>query len=114
MDECLWLKRIWQKRILCLGTSLSLNVPILPSKPCQITSSLVCKSYAATGQACGALPIMVVLQAYLADLLKYLFQGEGLSPKAVTELHIATDLALCTTKQTARSIGLSMAAMVVT
>lgn len=68
----------------------------------------------ATGQACGALPIMVVLQAYLADLLKYLFQGEGLFPKAVTELHIATDLAPCTTKQTARSIGLSMAAMVVT
>lgn len=43
---------------------------------------------------------MAVLQAYRADLLKDLDQGKGLSP-VVSELHMATDLALRATKQVA-------------
>lgn len=53
--------------------------------PWQITSKLVGKSYPVAGQT-G----MAVLQAYQADLLKDLDQGEGLSTGAVDELRIAT------------------------
>lgn len=50
------------------------------------------------GQTGGALHTMAVLQAYQADLLKDLDQGEGLSPEAVSELNVATDLALHATQ----------------
>lgn len=42
---------------------------------------------------------MTVLQAYQTDPLKELYQGKGLSPEAVSELRIATDLDLRATKQ---------------
>lgn len=42
--------------------------------------------YAAAGQAGGALHTMAVLQTYQANLLKYLDQGQGLSPEVVAEL----------------------------
>lgn len=83
------------------GASSSLKAIILPSKPCQMTSVLVGRSYTAAGQAGGALHNMTVLQAYL---LKELNQGKGLSPEAVSELRIATDLDLCATKQVTHSI----------
>lgn len=51
---------------------------------------------------------MAVLQAYQADLLKDLDQGQGLSSDAVSELRRTTDLALCATKQTAAAVGRSM------
>ncbi len=54
------------------------------------------------------------MQAYQADLLKDLDQGQGLPPEAVTELRRTTDLSLRATKQTAAAIGRSMAAMVAT
>ncbi|CAM4470211.1 unnamed protein product [Leuciscus chuanchicus] len=47
----------------------SLEAPVFPSKPCQMTSRLVGKAYEVVAQA---LHTMVVLQAYQADLLKYL------------------------------------------
>lgn len=47
---------------------------------------------------------MTVLQAYQTDLLKELYQGKGLSPEAVSELRIATDLDLLATKQVTHSI----------
>ncbi len=72
------------------------------------------RAYAAAGQAGAALHTMSVLQAYQADLLKDLDQGQGLPPEAVTELRRTTDLALRATKQTAAAIGRSMAAMVAT
>lgn len=50
------------------------------------------KSYAVAVQACGAFNTMAVLQAYKADLLKDLDQGEGLFP---------TDLELRATKRAA-------------
>lgn len=51
-------------------------------------------------------------RAYQAELLKELDEGEGLTPEAVKELRRATDLALRTTKHTARAVGRSMAGMV--
>lgn len=50
------------------------------------------KSNAVAVQACGVFHTMAVLQAYQADLLKDLDQGEGLFP---------TDLALRATKRAA-------------
>ncbi len=86
----------------------------LPSKPLQDTSRLNGKAYAAVSQAVASLHTMAVLQAYQADLLKYLDNGQGLSPDQVAELRRTTDLALRATKQAATTMGRSMAAMVVT
>ncbi|MGL5882283.1 MAG: hypothetical protein ACRCY0_03465, partial [Synechococcus elongatus] len=99
---------------LVAGRAPTLKAPVLPSKPLKVTSRLNGRAYAAAGQAGAALHTMAVLQAYQADLLKDLDQGQGLSPDAVAELRQATDLALRATKQTAASIGRSMAAMVAT
>ncbi len=57
---------------------------------------------------------MSLLQAYQADLLSDLDEGEGIGPDTVCELRRATDLSLRATKETARSIGRSMAALVAT
>ncbi len=57
---------------------------------------------------------MAVLQAYQADLLKDLDNGQALSPDEVAELRRTRDLALRATKQAATAMGRSMAAMVVT
>ncbi len=43
--------------------------PMLPSKPCRITSSLVWKAYIATGQAATTLHFMGVLQATRRQIL---------------------------------------------
>lgn len=72
---------------------------------------IVGKAFAAASQADGTLYTMAVLQAYQADLLNDLDQGESLSSGVVSELCIVTDLALCVTKQAARSIGRSIVAM---
>ncbi len=86
--------------------------PLLPSKPCRTTSALIGKSYIADGQAGMALHTMAILQAYQADVLKEMDEGTGLTPEALKELRIATDLALRATKHTARAEGGSMAASV--
>ncbi len=86
--------------------------PLLPSKPCRITSALIGKSYTAAGQAGTALHTMAILQAYQADILKEMDEGTGLTPEAVKELRRATDLALRATKHTACAVGCSMAASV--
>ena len=99
---------------LARGEASTLTAPTLPSRPLQTTSRLNGRAYAAAGQAGAALHTMAVLQAYQADLLKDLDQGQGLSPDAVAELRCTTDLALRATKQTATAVGRSMAAMVVT
>ncbi len=96
------------------GVASTLKAPALPSKALKDTSRLNGRAYAAAGQAGAALHTMSVLQAYQADLLKDLDQGQGLPPEAVTELRRTTDLALRATKQTAAAIGRSMAAMVAT
>ncbi len=85
----------------------------MPSKPVQDSSCLNGKAYAAAGQAVASLHTMAVLQAYQADLLKDLDNGQGLSPDKVAELRRTTDLALRATKQAATAMGKSMAAMVV-
>ncbi len=95
---------------LLAGVTSTLKAPALPSKPLRETSHLNGRAYAAAGQAGAALHTMSVLQAYQADLLRDLDQGQGISPEGVAELSRATD----TTKQTAAAIGRSMAAMVAT
>ncbi len=85
-----------------------------PTKLCRVTSSLVGKAFQAAGQAGAALHTMAVLQAYQADLLKDLSTGGSIDEEAFLELCRATDLSLRATKQTARAIGRSMAAMVST
>ncbi len=99
---------------LSMGDTASLKVPSLPFKSLQDTSRLNGSSYAAAGQAVASLHTMAVLQAYQADLLKDLDDGQGLSPDEVAELRSTTDLALRATKQAATAMGRSMVAMVVT
>ncbi|XDV15099.1 hypothetical protein PO909_015239 [Leuciscus waleckii] len=92
----------------------SLKAPALPSKPCRDTSALVGRAYMAAGRAGSCLHSMAILQAYQADLLKDFDEGEGPTPEDIAELRKATDLSLRATKETARAIGRSMAAMVAT
>lgn len=63
---------------LSLGTATSLKALVLQSKPCQEKSQLIGKVYAAVGQAGGAVQTIEVLQAYQAELLKFLDQGVGM------------------------------------
>ncbi len=99
---------------LSMGETASLKVPSLPSMPLQVTLRLNGRAYAAAGQAVASLNTMAVLQAYQADLLKDLDNGQGLSPDEVAELRRTTDLALRATKHAATAMGRSMVAMVVT
>lgn len=55
---------------------------------------------------------MAILLAYQADVLKELDEGGGVTPEAVKELCMATDLALRATKHTARVVECSMAGLV--
>ncbi|KAI2645589.1 Thromboxane-A synthase [Labeo rohita] len=92
--------------------ALSLKAPVLPSKLLRTTSALVGKGYWAAGQAGACLHTMAVLQAYQADLLKELDESDEISQYDISELRRAADLSLRATKETARAIGQSMAAMV--
>ncbi len=94
------------------GTASSLKAPTLPTKPLHTTSALVGKGYAAAGQDGACLHTMAVLHAYQADLLKELDEGEELKSDDIAELRRTADLSLCGTKETARAIGRSMAALV--
>ncbi|KAI2647016.1 Transposon Ty3-G Gag-Pol polyprotein [Labeo rohita] len=89
----------------------SLKAPVLPSKPLRVTSALVGKGYTAAGQAGACLHTMSVLQAYQADLLKELDEGEEIKDSDISELRRTADLSLRATKETARAIGRSMAAL---
>jgi hypothetical protein len=90
----------------------SLKAPTLPTKPLRTSSALVGKGYAAAGLAGACLHTTAVLQAYQADLLKDLDEGKGVSAEDVCELRRTADLALRATRETARAIGRSMAALV--
>ncbi len=94
------------------GAASSLKAPVLPTKPLRASSALVGKGYTAAGQAGACLHTMAVLQAYQADLLKELDEGKQISSSDVGELMRTADLALRATKETARAIGRSMAALV--
>ncbi len=92
----------------------SLKAPVLPTKPLRTSSALVGKAYTAAGQAGGCLHTMAVLQAYQADLLKEMDEGDDIKNDDIAELRRATDVSLRATKETARAIGRSMAALVAT
>ena len=92
----------------------TIKAPALPTKPLRVTSSLVGKAYSASSQAAACLHTTALLQAYQADLLGDLDQGGGIGPEAVAELRRAMDLSLRATRETAFSVGRSMAALVAT
>ncbi|KAL0149575.1 hypothetical protein M9458_055102 [Cirrhinus mrigala] len=87
------------------GAASSLRAPTLPSKPLRTTSALVGKEYTAAGQAGACLHTMSVLQAYQADLVKEIDEGEKVD---LAELRRTADLALRDTKENARAVGRSM------
>ncbi len=64
------------------------------------------------GQAGSCLHTMTVLQAYQADLLKELDEGEGVNAEDIKELRKTADLSLRATKETAHANGRSLAALV--
>ncbi|KAL0194819.1 hypothetical protein M9458_008391, partial [Cirrhinus mrigala] len=99
---------------LSLESASSLKTPVLPSKPLRVTSALVGKGYTAAGQAGACLHTMSVLQAYQADLLKELDEGNEIRDSDISELRRTAHLSLRATKETARAIGRSMAALVAT
>ncbi len=73
---------------------------------------MIGKSYMAAGQAGAALHTMAILQAYQAEVLKEMDEGDSVTLEAVKELCRATDLALHATKHTARAVGRSIAGLV--
>ncbi len=99
---------------LSLGSASSFKAPVLPTKPLRTSSALFGKAYTAAGQAGGFLLTMAVLQAYQADPLKEIDEREDIKNDNIAELRRATDLSLRDTKETARAIGRSMAALVAT
>ncbi|ROL52327.1 hypothetical protein DPX16_18695 [Anabarilius grahami] len=92
----------------------SLKAPTLPTKPLKTTSALVGKAYSAAGQAAACLHTMSIMQAYQADLLKDLGESDEVGVDLIQELRLSADLALRATKETAKSVGRSMAALVAT
>ncbi len=90
------------------GDASSLKAPVLATKSLQTSSALVGKAYMAAGQAGGC------LQAYQADLLKEMDEGDDIKNNDIAKLRRATDFSLRATKETARAIGRSMAAFVAT
>ncbi len=76
------------------GAASSLKAPVLPTKPLRVSSALEGKGYTAAGQAGACLHMMSVLQAYQADLLKELDEGEQISASDIGELRRTADLAL--------------------
>ncbi len=81
-------------------TASSLKASTLPSKPLGTSSALVGKGYAAAGQPSSCLHTMEVLQAYQAELLKELDEGEGVNAEEIKELCKTADLSRRATKET--------------
>ena len=106
--------RKWMRLLRVPQSSSSIRAPALPSKPMRVTLSLVGKAYSASSQAAACLHTTTLLQAYQAELLGDLNEGGGIGPEAVAELRRTVDLSLRATRETAYSVGRSMAALVAT
>ncbi len=105
--------RVWNRRLraICLLTRRHLwRLRPCPPSRCAHRQRWWAR-VAAAGQAGSCLHTMAVLQAYQADLLKELDEGEGFSADDISELRRTADLSLRATKETARAIGRSMAAL---
>ncbi len=59
-------------------SSSSTRYPVLPTKPVRTTSALVGKAYSVAGRAAACLHTMSLLQAYQAELLADLDEGEDI------------------------------------
>lgn len=82
-----------KKSLICLHFLLEMD----KARFCKITSGLVGKAYEAVGQAGASL--YATVGSVSGCPAKNKDAGEGMDPEAVKELHRATDLALCATKQ---------------
>jgi len=65
------------------SSASTLKTPTLPTMPLKTTSALVGKVYMAAGQAGTCLHTMSILEAYQADLLRHLDDGEGVGADVV-------------------------------
>ncbi len=99
----------WNRRSRAICTPAWQRLRPCPPSP---NSALVGKGHAAAGQAGACLHTMAVLQAYQADLLKELDEGEEVKSDDISELRRTADLSLRATKDTTRAISRSMAALV--
>lgn len=88
------------------GAASSWKAPVLPSKPCQFTLRLM---WLAPGQAYGTLQAVVVLQAYLADLLKILTTERGISRCSLGAPPHHRHFPLCHQASAPHTIGCSLA-----
>ena len=73
--------------------------PVLPSKACRTTSTLLARIFSAAGQAASALHTMATLQIFQGDLLRKL---DEMGPDAIciADLRSASDLTLATSHGT--------------
>ncbi len=81
------------------------------SKPCRATSALAGCAYSAAGQAASVLHSMAVLQVFQVKMLAN--EEAGLDSASFRDLRSTSDLALRTTKVTAKAIGRSMSSLIV-
>lgn len=82
--------------------------PRLPSRACELSSTVMAKTYRAAGQAASALHTMALLQVNQAKAHEGSFD-----PDVMQELRTETDLALRAAKVTTRSLVQTMSTLLV-
>ncbi|CAM4615007.1 unnamed protein product [Leuciscus chuanchicus] len=97
---------------LCPPSAGRRTKPVLPSKACRMTSTLLARIFSAAGQAASALHTMATLQIFQGDLLRKL---DEMGPEAIciADLRSASDLTLRATKSAAQAMGRCMASATV-
>ena len=97
---------------LCPPSAGRRTKPVLPSKACRMTSTLLARIFSAAGQAASALHTMATLQIFQGDLLR---KWDEVGPDAVciADLRSASDLTLRATKAAAQAMGRCMASATV-
>ncbi|CAM4625497.1 unnamed protein product [Leuciscus chuanchicus] len=97
---------------LCPPSAGRRTKPVLPSKACRMTSTLLARIFSAAGQAASALHTMATLQIFQGDLLR---KWDEMGPEAIciADLRSASDLTLRATKSAAQAMGRCMASATV-
>ncbi|CAM4597767.1 unnamed protein product [Leuciscus chuanchicus] len=97
---------------LCPPSAGRRTKPVLPSKACRMTSTLLARTFSAAGQAASALHTMATLQIFQGDLLRKM---DEMGPEAIciADLRSASDLTLRATKSAAQAMGRCMASATV-
>ena len=97
---------------LCPPSAGRRTKPVLPSKACRTTSTLLTRIFSAAGQAASALHTMATLQIFQGDLLRRLDEI-GPEDVCIADLRSASDLSLRATKAAAQAVGRCMASATV-